>query len=562
MTTKSAEQKKQPTLAELVSGKSDAVAAAVKEHAAKKSPELAKLPGGKEPVFGVSLKDLKKEEQAQKKLLEAELPSIIETKEIALEKLDESPANPRKQWGDLEELTKNVEALGVLQALTVRPTKGGRYEIVFGHRRFRAAKRAKLEKVRCDVRELTDAQVAEAQAAENLERQDLNPLEEASAYENMRKAGFEVKTISARLGKSPEWVYARLKLLALCAEAKKLVLDGKLDASVGVPLARLPAKQQAEALSSPEWARQYTTRDQVKWLQSFCPNLKNAPFNVKDAELVKAAGACTSCPFNSNNQPADLFSDFGKLTGPGICTKASCYEAKVQAGFEVKAKAAQAKGQEVLQGESADAQLLSGKLVALTESCWNHPKKASFRELLEALPEKLRPATALAQDTRRGGGGEAIQVVDREELLKAHRERGAAWAGAKLDEHSKAEKGRKAKLKEQRELAIAAVRAIWEKLRGSSPTASEVRLLIGAIWAEHYSRHLPVEDLLGLSHQEINGKLKAWNTDQLLAFGLALAMTRWIPDYEPSIPAPLKELAEGRKVDLKELAKELKGGAK
>jgi ParB/RepB/Spo0J family partition protein len=537
-----------PTLAELVSGKSETVAAAVKEHAAKKDGKPAAA-----EALAIIEQPTKEEKAAQKKLLESELPPILETKEIDLSKLFESPMNPRKAWGDMEGLVQNVEHMGVLQALLVRPGKEkGTYEIIFGHRRFRAAKRAKLEKVRCDVREMNDAQVAEAQAAENLKRQDLNPLEEAVGYENMKKAGFAVPTIAERLGKSQEWVYARLKLLALIPEARKLVLEGQLDPTVGVPLARLPAAQQGEALKSDGFKRAYTTRDQIKFLQGFCPNLKSAPFSPKDAELVKGAGACTSCPFNSNNQPADLFSDFGKISGPGICTKASCFQQKVDAQFILDKAKAETKGVEVVEGKKAAELLTFGQVIPLNQKVWLDPKKRTAGQLLAALPEKERPAVKLIRDERRGPNA-GVEMVVEAELIKAYTARDAAWAQPQKesDAHSKKEKKRKAELKTYREISKQVLVETFSKLRGKDLGTAYLRLLAAHEMGQHFERHVKLEEVLGISEEEIEKKIETWNGDQLVLLLLALRAIHWVPDYSPEVDENLEALAKLAKIDVK-----------
>lgn len=182
-------------------------------------------------------------------------PAAIGYHVIGLEDLRESPLNPRKHFDHaaLDELAASLLASGVLTPLLVRPMSGkhdGSYEIAAGHRRYRAAKQAGLTSVPCIVRPLTDEQFLEILTIENLQRDDLHPLEEAQGFVSlMQKAGYDVAKIAARVGRSAKYVYDRIKLLQLTKEAQELFLENKFTAGHAVLLARLNPEDQERAIA-------------------------------------------------------------------------------------------------------------------------------------------------------------------------------------------------------------------------------------------------------------------------------------------------------------------------
>ena len=150
--------------------------------------------------------------------------------------------NVRKAFDDdrLKELAESLKEYGVLQPLVVRRLEGKygpAYELVAGERRLRAAKIAGLDKVPCRVVDLTAKQAAEVQLLENLQRQDLNPMEEAQALSDlMSEHGYTQEQLAAKLGKSQPWVASRTKLLTLPEKAAGLITRGIMSPSHGEAL--------------------------------------------------------------------------------------------------------------------------------------------------------------------------------------------------------------------------------------------------------------------------------------------------------------------------------------
>lgn len=167
--------------------------------------------------------------------LGALLPSTDDTpreaaQEIEIARIHPNAEQPRQLFDPekLEELAASIREHGIVQPLLVRPTASG-YEIVAGERRWRAAKLAGLKKVPAVVRELSGSQVMEIALIENLQREDLNPMEEARAYKRLLdEFGMSQEQLAKRLGKSRSQVANTLRMLQLEPEVQTLVEQGDL----------------------------------------------------------------------------------------------------------------------------------------------------------------------------------------------------------------------------------------------------------------------------------------------------------------------------------------------
>lgn len=137
---------------------------------------------------------------------------------------------PRKNFPEdkIEELARSIETHGIIQPIMVRPAGEG-YEIVAGERRWRAARRASLKQIPCIVRELTEEQNMLVSIIENMQREDLNPMEEAEALNQMiTKFGLTQEEISKSIGKSRPYITNSLRLLKLPEEIREMVQQGDL----------------------------------------------------------------------------------------------------------------------------------------------------------------------------------------------------------------------------------------------------------------------------------------------------------------------------------------------
>ncbi|WP_251717211.1 ParB/RepB/Spo0J family partition protein [Lactobacillus agrestimuris] len=153
-----------------------------------------------------------------------------EVQDISLDEIRPNPYQPRKNFDDksLKELSDSIKENGVFQPIIVRKSVNG-YEIIAGERRFRASKLAKRTTVPAIVRQFDESQMMEVAVLENLQREDLTPLEEAQAYEMLQKnLGLTQEEVSKRMGKSRPYIANYLRLLTLPNKTKRLLQRGEL----------------------------------------------------------------------------------------------------------------------------------------------------------------------------------------------------------------------------------------------------------------------------------------------------------------------------------------------
>ncbi|CUK13746.1 Chromosome-partitioning protein ParB [Ruegeria denitrificans] len=152
---------------------------------------------------------------------------------VPIEKLRANPNQPRRTFSAdrLDELAASVKEKGIIQPLIVREISGGGYEIVAGERRWRAAQMAQLHDIPVIVREFDDTEVLEVAIIENIQRADLNAVEEAAGYKQlMDRFGHTQEKLAEALGKSRSHIANLLRLLSLPLDVQTLVIEGKLSA--------------------------------------------------------------------------------------------------------------------------------------------------------------------------------------------------------------------------------------------------------------------------------------------------------------------------------------------
>ena len=185
---------------------------------------------------------------------------------LPIEKVHPNPDQPRRAFDktQLDELATSIEARGIIQPLIVRPMPGspGAYQIVAGERRWRAAQIAKLHEVPVVIRNFTDLEVVEIAIVENIQRADLNPIEEAAGYRQLLdKFGHTQEQLAESLGKSRSHIANIMRLLQLPEDVQNLVKDGQL--SSGHARALITSDRPSE-LAKQVVARGLSVRDTEK----------------------------------------------------------------------------------------------------------------------------------------------------------------------------------------------------------------------------------------------------------------------------------------------------------
>lgn len=171
--------------------------------------------------------------------------------QIPLADITPSPFNPRKTFDGIDELAASIAEQGLLENLVVRPAKkDGQYELIAGERRFRALKQLLRKTATCRILVANDAQARAAQIVENLQREDIGPMDEAEAFKALQDQDAKTWTtqaIATAVGKTDRFVQQRLAIAnGLSAPLKKQFADGKLSVEVARTLAPLPASMQAK----------------------------------------------------------------------------------------------------------------------------------------------------------------------------------------------------------------------------------------------------------------------------------------------------------------------------
>lgn len=183
--------------------------------------------------------------------------------ELQLDEIRPNPYQPRKNFDEdnLKDLSDSIRKNGVFQPIIVRKSSVMGYEIIAGERRFRASKLAGKDSIPAIVRAIDDEQMMEVAVLENLQREDLNPLEEAEAYSTlMKNLKITQSELSERLGKSRPYIANYLRLLDLPREVKSFVQDGKLSMGQARTLLALKDKDKLVDLAKKTIKENYTVR--------------------------------------------------------------------------------------------------------------------------------------------------------------------------------------------------------------------------------------------------------------------------------------------------------------
>ncbi|MDC2222851.1 ParB/RepB/Spo0J family partition protein [Bacteroides thetaiotaomicron] len=256
---------------------------------------------------------------------------------VAVANIQPSNYNPRKRFDEtgLDELAESIKQQGVLQPITVRPIANtGRYEIVFGERRYRATVIAGSEEIPAIISELSDEEAQEMAVTENLQRKDVTPTEEANAYKQLIDSGrHTVETLSVLFGKSENYIRTRLNFSILIPELAELLDADIITISVASEICRYGEDVQREVyenhlkegiLHHSSWRGRKAKEIAELIEQKFTIDLERYAFDKTE---------CASCRHNTNNLL--LFND----GGCGQCANRACLS-EMNAAF-LKEKAMQ-----------------------------------------------------------------------------------------------------------------------------------------------------------------------------------------------------------------------------
>lgn len=245
-------------------------------------------------------------------LLFADLPETSSDDEAAstlpLREIEPDPAQPRKQFDDdaLNQLADSITENGLLQPIAVRPKKlGTGYIIIAGERRWRAARLAGLDEVPVIIKDVSDEQAAALALIENLQREDLNPIEVAEGcHQLIEKYGLTQETAAKKLGKSRSSVTNSLRLLALPQEVRHKVSEGILSAGHAKVLLGLPTQELMQQAAEEIEANGLNVRQ----TEALCKKL------AKPAKLPKPKPD----PFNRPKRAVEIEAALKEVTGSEV----------------------------------------------------------------------------------------------------------------------------------------------------------------------------------------------------------------------------------------------------
>ncbi len=497
-----------------------------------------------------------------------------------------SKTNPRKRFDQeaLQELAGSLRKHGILQPILCRehPTEAGKLELIAGERRWRAAGIAKLTHIPVRIIAVDDLEMLELQVIENLQRQDLHPIEEAESYEallaaNKDNADYGVNEMAVRLKKSRAYIYARLKLCDLEPEARTAFYEDKLTASVALLVARIPVRElQLKALhevTTGETEQYYSddegpmsARRAAEHIQeNYMLELKRAVFPIAQADLVATAGACTSCTKRTGAQP-ELFSD---VESADVCTDPTCFDQKKKAHIAKLAEAAEQTGQKVIRGETAEKifphEHSSPRGYIKPDSTpWQHLTEG--KTYAEILGDEMPPAVMIENPH----SGELISMVPEKEVFKALANKGIKTSQEQHRERVKKEEDKNKLERDSRRMTLESIHAVVSERISAGETLQHEDLLMIAqasmarLWSDHRPTVCRLWGWDHKKHEEVRAGVDGLSAGQLalLLMEIAIAPELAVSAYSTNESTYLVATAERYGVDPNAAKKALRAEAR
>lgn len=205
---------------------------------------------------------------------------------LPIYKVEPNPDQPRQDFDEeeLQALSESIAIHGIIQPLTVRETSSGYYQIIAGERRWRAARLANLSEVPAVIIEADDKKAMELALIENLQRQDLNPVEEALGYQSlMEEYGLTQEEAASQVGKSRPAVANSLRLLALAPQILEKLREGKLTAGHARAILQLKTEKKQQEAAQKIIALGLSVRQ----AELLCKNMSKEPVQKEESNVLK-----------------------------------------------------------------------------------------------------------------------------------------------------------------------------------------------------------------------------------------------------------------------------------
>jgi ParB family transcriptional regulator, chromosome partitioning protein len=216
--------------------------------------------------------------------------------EVDIDLIEPNNFQPRMNFNEerLEELAQSIKANGIIQPLLVRRIDGGRYQIVAGERRWRAAQRAGLSKVPCVIKEIPEDKMLELALVENIQRQELNAIEEAHAYKRLIEAlGLTQEMVAQRVGRDRTFITNYLRLLRLPEDIQQLVESERLSMGHARALLGVDDPDIQRTLANKIIEKGFSVRETERAIKNIISGVKSestsVPANFQEDANIKSA---------------------------------------------------------------------------------------------------------------------------------------------------------------------------------------------------------------------------------------------------------------------------------
>jgi len=245
-------------------------------------------------------------------------------RDLVLDQIAPNPYQARTVWSeqDLLELADSIKANGVIQPIIVRPFQG-RYQLIAGERRVRAAQMAGLNRIPAIIREVTDEQLFEWSLVENIHRRDLNPIERAKAYQRYLGAfALTQAEASQRLGEDRSVIANHLRLLDLPEDLRQMLVDGQITMGHARAILSLPSDELRRKLANRAMAGRLSVREVERLVRKYLSDAGNnqplaraKPVHIADLEekLCRHLGTRVHIETRRNGQRGRILIDFDSL---------------------------------------------------------------------------------------------------------------------------------------------------------------------------------------------------------------------------------------------------------
>ena len=498
---------------------------------------------------------------------------------LPLDQIRASPLNARSAASTerLADLADSMRTSGLQQPVVVRANRHGgdeAWELVFGHRRTMAARTLGWTTIPAIVRDMTDEQVVLAQAVENLQREDLSPMDEARGYRTLLdELKLPVDDAAPLVGRSRTQIYARLKLLELGPEAQAAVHQGRLDAEVAQLLARQPKSMQAELLEDLLEGdyddEPFSYRKAKRMLAQHHAPLKAATFDLTEATygLPKIPGVtddvrnlgCAQCPYRSGNQPEAASDEDAE-----ICLDTACFRAKgaAHAAREKARLAAQGAKVSKLGHYEARDKVRAGELIDLDTKDPAIDKKRTLREVLgnELAGAQIVDGTGYGNDS-------ASLVMTPRALAAALKKAGIDKASSLVTKAEQKAEAPKVKAENEWDRRNRLAKAFEDKVRAAlvpavlaeGPKADDIRD-VAKVVADQFGNAVDALEALGVVNKNIADAIDQLPGDQLGKFlVLAVALNGIDCMYADAPDAEMQSICTRYGVDLAAVRTEVYG---